>query len=190
MALYPVRFDQVKLSTKRLLLRPLCEADAPALFAMFSDSKVMRYISTGPWPSIDKAHEMITRDALELPAGIHLRLGLETKTDNTLIGHCSLFKWDTGCRRAEVGYGMASAAWGHGYMNEALIALLNYGFEEMHLNRVEADIDPRNMASAKSLERLGFQKEGYLRERWIVEGEVSDSAIYGLLHSEWYSSKT
>jgi [ribosomal protein S5]-alanine N-acetyltransferase len=180
-----MRFDQVRLITQRLLLRPLCEADAPVLFAMFSEPKVMRYMSTGPWPSIDKAHEMIAQDAVELPEGVHLRLGLETKIDSKLIGHCSLFKWDTGCRRAEVGYGMASAAWGKGYMHEALTALLNYGFEDMQLNRVEADIDPRNIASAKSLERLGFTKEGYLRERWIVEGEVSDSAIYGLLHREW-----
>jgi [ribosomal protein S5]-alanine N-acetyltransferase len=182
-----MRFDLVKLSTARLTLRPLSEADAQSLFTIFSDAKVMRYMNTGPWPSIDKAHEMIAKDAAELPAGVHLRLGLETKAERKLIGHCSLFKWDTGCRRAEVGYGMASAAWGKGYMQEALTALLNFGFEEMQLNRVEADIDPRNTTSAKSLERLGFQKEGFLRERWIVENEVSDSAIYGLLCSEWRS---
>ncbi len=53
----------------------------------------------------------------------------------------------------------------------------------------EADIDPRNAASAKSLERLGFIKEGHLRERWIVEGEVSDTDLYGLLRSEWRSGQ-
>lgn len=182
-----MRFDIVKLSTERLSLRPLNEADVQSLFIIFSDAKVMRYMNTGPWPSSDKAHEMIAKDAVELPAGMHLRLGLETKIDSKLIGHCSLFKWDTGCRRAEVGYGMASGAWGKGYMHEALTALLNFGFDEMQLNRVEADIDPRNAASAKSLERLGFTKEGLLRERWIVENEVSDSVIYGLLCSEWRS---
>jgi [ribosomal protein S5]-alanine N-acetyltransferase len=182
-----MRFDLVKLSTERLTLRPLNDADAQSLFTIFSDAKVMRYMNTGPWSSIDKAHEMIAKDAVELPAGLSLRLGLETKIDSKLIGHCSLFKWDKGCRRAEVGYGMASGAWGKGYMHEALTALLNYGFEEMQLNRVEADIDPRNVASAKSLERLGFQKEGFLRERWIVEDEVSDSAIYGLLRKEWFT---
>jgi RimJ/RimL family protein N-acetyltransferase len=55
----------------------------------------------------------------------------------------------------------------------------------MALNRVEADIDPRNHPSAKTLERLGFQKEGHLRERWIVNGEVSDTGLYGLLASDW-----
>jgi len=53
------------------------------------------------------------------------------------------------------------------------------------LNRIEADIDPRNPASAKTLECLGFQKEGLLRERWIVSDEVSDTAYYGLLRQEW-----
>ncbi len=70
-------------------------------------------------------------------------------------------------------------------MDEALRGLLAYGFTELNLNRVEADIDPRNHASARSLERLGFTREGLLRERWIVDGEVSDTALYGLLRREW-----
>ena len=72
-------------------------------------------------------------------------------------------------------------------MREALSALLDFGFQKLDLNRVEADIDPRNLASAKLLDRLGFQKEGFLRERWIVEGEISDTALYGLLKREWNS---
>ena len=51
---------------------------------------------------------------------------------------------------------------------------------------VEADIDPGNRASARTLERLGFRREGLLRERWIVNGEISDSALYGLLRRDWY----
>ena len=70
-------------------------------------------------------------------------------------------------------------------MHEALQALLDFGFGELDLNRIDADIDPRNSASARTLERLGFTKEGYLRERWIVGDEVSDTAIYGLLRREW-----
>ena len=62
---------------------------------------------------------------------------------------------------------------------------IGYGFGDLALNRVEADIDPRNTASARSLERLGFRREGYLRERWIVADEVSDSILYGLLQREW-----
>jgi len=70
-------------------------------------------------------------------------------------------------------------------MHEALQALLRYAFQTLDLNRLEADIDPRNVASARTLERLGFQKEGHLRERWIVNGEISDTRLYGLLRREW-----
>ncbi len=178
-------FSPLKLSTERLRLRPLATADAAALFAIFSDPRVMRYWSSAPWTSIEKAHEMIAKDASAMAVGENLRLGLETTHDSRLIGHCSLFSFNAQCRRAEIGYGMAFAAWGCGYMYEALTALLNYGFSELGLNRVEADIDPRNDASAKTLERLGFHHEGFLRERWEVDGAVSDSGIYGLLRRDW-----
>jgi RimJ/RimL family protein N-acetyltransferase len=79
--------------------------------------------------------------------------------------------------------------WGKGYINEALVALLEFGFTQLDLNRVEADIDPRNVASARTLERLGFQREGLLRQRWIVGDEVSDTAIYGLLAHEWRAKR-
>ena len=180
-------FNQLVLTTERLRLRPLVASDAAALFATFSDARVMRYWSSAPWSSIDKAHEMIARDATALVAGDQIRLGMETADGARLIGHCSLFNFNAQCRRCDIGYGMAFGAWGHGYMHEALTAVLNYGFSELSLNRVEADIDPRNAASAKTLERLGFQNEGLLRERWVVDGEVSNSGIYGLLRRDWHA---
>jgi [ribosomal protein S5]-alanine N-acetyltransferase len=70
-------------------------------------------------------------------------------------------------------------------MHEALSALLDYAFTELNLNRVEADTDPRNERSARLLDRLKFSKEGLFRERCIVDGEISDAAMYGLLRREW-----
>ena len=179
-------FDQLTLSTARLLLRPLRKEDASALLDIFSDAKVMRYWSTKPWESIEQAHAMIGRNLEAMAAGEQLRLGLERNEDGALIGTCTLFSISEQCRRAEIGYVLASHAWGKAFMDEALRSLLNYGFTDMRLNRVEADIDPRNEASARTLERLGFTKEGYLRERWIVGDEVSDTALYGLLHRDWH----
>ncbi len=175
--------------TERLVLRSLREPDAPALFAIFSDPEVMRYWSSPPWASIDEAHAMVTRDQQAMATGDYLRLGLVRADTDTLIGTCTLFSINAACRRAEVGYSLAQPAWGHGYMHEALRALLDYGFSEMQLNRIEADIDPRNNASARSLDRLGFTGEGFLRERWIVNGEVSDTALYGLLQREWLAAR-
>lgn len=181
----PPSFEGVRLETPRLVLRFLEPSDAPSLLAIFSDPEVMRYWSTPPWTSLDDAHERIARDQEAMAAGTYICLGIVRRSDDSLIGTCTLFHFVLESRRAELGYGLARSAWGQGYLQEAASAMLNFGFGALGLHRVEADIDPRNRASARSLERLGFRQEGLLRERWIVAGEVSDSAVYGLLAREW-----
>lgn len=177
-------FKDLPLRTSRLVLRPLHEADADALFAIFSDSRVMRYWSTSAWIDLAPARVMIASDLAQTTTD-HLRLGIELTRDAQLVGTCTLFSINAACRRAEIGYALGSAFWGHGYMHEALQALIDFGFGQLNLNRIEADIDPRNGPSAKALERHGFSREGHLRERWIVGDEVSDTALYGLLQREW-----
>lgn len=178
-------FEAIPLRTERLVLRPYRESDAGDLFGIFSDPKVMRFLSSPPWTSHDRAREVIERDVSAFESGEHLGLAIERIEDKQLIGQCTLFKLSEACRRAEIGYSLASGVWGNGYMSEALSALIRYGFKRMNLNRIEADVDPRNDASVRMLERFGFVREGLLRERWIVDGEVSDSAIYGLLRKDW-----
>jgi len=178
-------YADVRLETPRLRLRPLVERDAQALFGIFGDPRVMRYWSTPPWQSIDEAHALVARDRDTMAAGEHVRLGIERGEDGLLLGTCSLFNIVGASRRAEVGYALAPSAWGKGLVQEAVGELLRFAFATLALNRLEADIDPRNEPSARSLERLGFVREGLLRERWIVDGEVSDSALYGLLAHDW-----
>jgi RimJ/RimL family protein N-acetyltransferase len=174
--------------TRRLLLRPLQPGDEQPLYAIFGDPEVMRYWSSPPWTSPDSGREMVERDLAAGPDADWLRLAVVQRDGHALIGTCTLFDHRPQSRRAELGYALARAAWGRGVMHEALSALLDHGFEAWGLNRVEADIDPRNQASARALERLGFQREGLLRERWEVAGEVSDSALYGLLRRDWRAS--
>ena len=156
-----------------------------ALFAIHSDPLVMRYWSTPPWESIDAAHALIARSIAALKDGEYFQFGIEHRGEGRLVGKCAIFDLAPQCRRAEIGYGLARQDWGCGYAREALSALLRFGFEALDLNRVEADVDPRNLRSLRVLERLGFKNEGVLRERWIVGGEVSDSAIYGLLKRDF-----
>ncbi|WP_370454888.1 GNAT family N-acetyltransferase [Paucibacter sp. KBW04] len=181
----PTSFDGLELHTERMVLRGFAEQDAQAVLPIYADPEVMRYGSRLPWTSISQAHEFIAQHRAWMAEGSSLRLAMFSKEDGVLLGDCSLFNWQRQCRRAEIGYGLARAAWHRGFMGEALQALLAYGFGTMDLNRVEADIDPRNKASAKTLERLGFRQEGLLPQRWIVGEEVSDSALYGLLRSDW-----
>ncbi|MEC5217452.1 ribosomal-protein-alanine N-acetyltransferase [Actimicrobium sp. GrIS 1.19] len=178
-------YSGIQLSTARLDLRPLASGDAPALFEILANPEFMRYWSSPPWTAIEQAVAFIEKDQAEMARDEHIRLGIFLRETARLIGTCSLFKIDRQCRRAELGYGIAQPYWRSGFMSEAVSALLAFGFSTLNLNRVEADIDPRNTASGRSLEKLGFLQEGVLRERWIVGGEVSDSALYGLLLKEW-----
>lgn len=178
-------FDQLIIETARMTLRPHQEADIPALFRIFSNPEVMRYWSTPPWPDVEEARKLVARDQANLPKGEFLRLGMILKENGEYIGNCCLFNFIEQSKRCEIGYGMAHEHWGKGLMNEALSALVGYAFDTLEMHRIEADIDPRNAGSAKSLERLGFIKEGHLRERWIVDGVISDTGLYGLLKSDW-----
>lgn len=174
-------FSGVRLLTPRLELRPLRPGDEAPLFRMHADAEFMRYWSSAPWPDPGVAQRMIASDAAELASGLHMRVGIVRRDDSALIGTCSLFRFDEQNRRAEVGYGIARECWRQGYMSEAVGAVLDFAFDGLGLIRLEADIDPRNVASGRSLEKLGFVREGYLRQRWIVAGEVCDSILYGLL---------
>jgi RimJ/RimL family protein N-acetyltransferase len=87
-----------------------------------------------------------------------------------------------------LGYCFDDAAWGHGYATEAAFALLQWAFDTLDLNRVQAETDTRNAASARVLEKLNFMREGTLREDCVVNGEVSDSWVFGLIRREWRSS--
>jgi len=178
-------YSELTLSTSRLQLRPLSHADAEALLVVHADGDVMRYTTIPPWKSLDQAYALIERDLKGMPAGRYLCLGIVPTCEGQVVGTCTLFGFNQASRRAEVGFVLGRSAWGKGYMSEALRALLDYGFSSLDLNRVEADTDPRNLAAAKMLERLGFAKEGHLRERWIVGDEKSDTALYGLLKGDW-----
>ena len=105
--------------------------------------------------------------------------------EQEVIGTVALHKLDFEQGRCELGYMLGRSHWGQGLASEAISLAIDYAFSRLNLRRLEADIDPRNTASQKLLERLGFQQEGYLRERWIVEGEISDSVLFGLLRREW-----
>lgn len=173
------------LHTARLTLRPLAEGDGPALFAVFSDPAVVRYWSRSAWTDMAQADEMLAAAAAGYADGSGLRFGIVVTATNELVGVASLFAFDRDNRRCDLGYVLGSRHWGQGYASEALAPVLDYAFDTLGMNRIEADIDPRNIASQRVLEKLAFRREGYMPERWIVHGETADTAFYGLLRRYW-----
>lgn len=179
-----MKFSPLHFETEHLRLRPLEEREASALFEMHADPEAMRYWSTPPWTDQAEGRRAIERSWASIRDGTSIRFGI-FEDERSLIGTCTLFNVQDVNRRAEVGYILRRSHWGRGLMREALTGLMHYAFDALGLHRIEADVDPRNLASARTLEGLGFLREGFLRERWIIDGVPSDSAIYGLLVSDW-----
>lgn len=173
------------LETSRLRLRTLVGGDIPALFAIFSDPETMRYWSRPAMTAVEEADGFLREIERHAEDGSLFQWGIARREDDLVIGTCTLFRIDREHRRCELGYILRRDHWGAGLANEALQALVDHAFSAMGLHRLEADIDPRNAASIRSVERLGFKCEGHLRERYFVAGEIQDSLIYGLLAPEW-----
>jgi RimJ/RimL family protein N-acetyltransferase len=169
----------------RVCLRHLNEADIPALFEVFGDPRVMRYWG---WPAFDEVSK-----ARQLLENIHdlfreqslFQWGIARLEDDRVIGTCTLYRVEPTNRRAEIGYILGYDHWGKGLAGEAVNALLGFVFDHLGLLRIEADVDPRNDRSLRMLERMGFKREGLLRERHRIAGEVQDTVLLGLLRREW-----
>jgi ribosomal-protein-alanine N-acetyltransferase len=173
------------LHTDRLRLRPFAGADADELYALHSNAQVLRYWDSPPWSDPARAERFIAACGKMAEDGTGARLAIELASDGTFLGWCGLTRWNPGYRSAALGYVLGEAAWGHGYATEGARALLRWAFDTLDLNRVQSETDTRNLASARVLEKLGFVHEGTQREDCIVNGEVSDSWVYGLLRRDW-----
>jgi len=173
------------LVTPRLVLREIADHDVDAVFAMESDPVAMRYWSRPPMQERSEAEASVRRAKGFFPNRDGLRWSITRPSDDEMLGHVSVFNFSEQNGRADLGYGLVREHWGQGFMHEALTAVLDYAFGPLGLRRLEADTDPRNQASLRALERLGFAREGLLRERWQVGEEISDTAFLGLLAREW-----
>jgi RimJ/RimL family protein N-acetyltransferase len=173
------------LECERVRLRPYRAADADALFRVFGDPEVAGYWSFPPWTERAQAAAfLVPLVAPPAEAPTVIPWAIAERASDELVGTATIFAWHREQQRAEIGYSLGRARWGHGLAREAVTRALAFGFDELGLRRFEADIDPRNAASLALAERLGFIREGYLRERWLVNGEVCDSVVFGLLASE------
>jgi RimJ/RimL family protein N-acetyltransferase len=177
-----------ELHTARLRLRPFTDDDADPLFAMHSSSHVLRYWDSPPWTERARAARFLAVCREMAEEGTGVRLAVDRAEDGVFVGWCSLSRWNPDHRSASMGYCFDQAAWGHGYATEAAHAVLRWAFDTLDLNRVQAETDTRNLASARVLQKNGFVREGTLREDCVVNGDVSDSWVFGLLRRDWQPS--
>lgn len=181
----PFRDGMPVIEATRVRLRPFEERDVQEVFSLYEDKEATRFGYSPKMDDLDDARALIA-EIVELAAKRTLfHFGIATREDDRIVGHATIFQWVRAQRRAELGYSIRKDVWGRGYATEGANALLGFAFERLALRRVEADVDPRNPGSLRVLEKLGFVREGYLRERWEINGETQDGVFFGLLRREW-----
>ena len=173
------------LKTARLVLRKARQEDAQHFFLVAQDEDVMRYFGVEPYKSVERALDAISWQQRVWAEGSGIRWVITEPGRDTYIGDVGYFKYERQHRRAEVGYLLSRAYWRRGLMTEAMTAVLDYGFVSMDLNRVEALVDPRNAASVGLLDKLGFIREGLLREYEFERGAYVNLYMVSLLRREW-----
>lgn len=174
-----------RLETKRLQLREMTPADVTALLKHFGNPEVVRYIDMQPIRTIEQANEWLKWMGGHFADRDGLRWGIVLKDTETFIGSAGLHKWNRESRYAGIGVDVAPPYWGAGYATEIMSAVVEFGWKQMGLNRIEADIVQGNNASIHILTKLGFKSEGVLRQRLRKGGKYYDVHLFGLLRSDY-----
>ncbi|MCE2500026.1 MAG: GNAT family N-acetyltransferase [Dehalococcoidia bacterium] len=176
----------MEIRTERLHLREFARDDWRAVLDYQRDPLYLRYY---PWT------ERTEEDARTF---VNMFLGWQSEqprrrfqlvivrdSDDRLIGNCGIRRKRDNDWEADIGYELAPDCWGHGYATEAAAAIVDFGFGELGLKRISSWCIADNVASARVLERLGFQPEGCLRHNEYFKGHWWDTLLYGLLSDEW-----
>ena len=172
-------------NSPRLRIRKVDAADLEDLLLVNGDDRVTRYLPYSSWRNLEDGQAWLQRMNNFMAEGNTLQLVICEAQSGRVIGTCIIFRYDGESRRAELGYVMAHSHWRSGYTYEALQALLMHAFSDLRLRRIEAEVEPDNVASNNLLLKLGFTREGLLRQRWHGNGQHYDTNIYGLLSHEW-----
>ena len=169
------------LETERLILRELIKEDAKGIFACFSNDKVTRYYGQEPLERIEQAESLVDFFSKNYHEKRGIRWGIERKESKGIIGTIGFNAWSPKHKRAEIGYELHPEHWRKSYMIEAAAKVLSYGFEDMGLTRIGAVVFIENDASNHLLTKLGFQKEGILKQYMYQNGIAHDTYVYSLL---------
>lgn len=173
------------IETQRVRLRALTLEDAEDMHPIYSDKATMEYWGVAPTTNIAATRQLLIRDLQAVEKGQALFWAIVLIESDRVIGKCTLWQFSERNLRAEVGYVLRREYWRRGLMTDALRAMLDYAFSTLGLHRLEADTDDNNVASLALLEKLGFEREGFFRDRWLVSGNWQHSVMLGLLKPDW-----
>lgn len=170
---------------KRIKLDRIRIENAEELYDILSDPDVAEYDWFEPIDTLEKAEKFIKHYQGEFEDKEEITWGIFNKIDGKLVGICNLGDFVESSRRGEVGYDIKKSEWNKGYATEAIKMLVKFALCDMNLNRVEAFITPGNDGSVRVLEKCGFIREGLVRERDFMKGELVDGIIMAILKSDY-----
>jgi ribosomal-protein-alanine N-acetyltransferase len=176
--------DPPVLHTERLRIRLLRMEDTEPLFLCFCDPEAMRFWSSPPHASPSVTAEMIERARASFLAGEGIEWAITRRGDDMAVGKIGHWRWQRAHSRSEVGFMLRRDLWRQGMAVEALQAVVEWGFGRMELHSMEAQLDSANEASQRTLERVGFRREGLLRQSYFDGAEFRDTLVYGLVRSD------
>jgi ribosomal-protein-alanine N-acetyltransferase len=174
------------LRTRRLVLREFTAKDAPWYFKHFNIWEIVdgrEYPGPKDMKVARQELKLYFTDSFKNDTGI--RWGITLKGSDDLIGSAGLYKWMKKTSQVETGYDLDPKYMGQGIMTEAMTAIIRYAFEVMKFNRIEALVSPRNKGSLRLVRRLGFRKEGTLREHDFYNGKFTDDFLFSILKRDW-----
>ena len=174
----------VTLKADRLTLREFTRDDFNTVHYYASDPEVVKYMTWGP-NTRDETRRFIEKNIQSQIVKPRTSYDLAITFDDDLIGGCGLIIHSLSDGRAELGYCIRRDDWGKGIGTMVAATLIEFGFKELGLHRIEAKCDPENHASYRIMEKNGMQREGVLREEKNIHGERRDSYIYSILRHEW-----
>lgn len=175
----------MELRTTRLILREWREDDFDFSLALATDPAVMRYASRELMNAEAVRRNLGRRIAsAKMQPRTYFGLAVTLAESGEAIGRCGLYLTDDP-RIAWISYELRRDLWGHGYMPEAITALLRFGFEELKLHRIYAECHPDNRASYRLMEKVGMRYEGHLRASHWENDEWWDALLYAILEQNW-----
>lgn len=166
-------------------LREQRYADAEDFFKYFSDPKVAKYILSSIPESFAAAQEEIMHwiDLYYKNAGLYWAIA--KKEDNRMIGAIGFHDWNKYNNRVEISYDLAKEYWGKGIMSKATRAVLEFAFNRLHINRIQASTIKENISSIKLLKNNNFVRDGVLRKYRYHNGKYYDIEMFSILKSDY-----
>lgn len=172
------------LTTERLILRQLVVEDEDAIYTLRSNEKVNKYLTRAKYKSREEAKTFINIINTNISNNESGYWAIRLKNSDRVIGTICLWNISKENYRAEIGFELHPDFQKQGFMQEAVAAVIEYGFKSMKLHSIVGDVDPDNKASIKLLEKNKFVREAYFRESIYYKGKFLDTAIYTLLNPD------